>query len=199
MAHHSDGIFDGVSRKRLADTIKCRRKREFAPQNRRFGNTDLRIPGAYICKLRRVVAGIGALTSGSTVGVDPSLEKQTSGKTFETVARVWFARWKTDRYQRHAHYVIRRLEVVIFPEIGSRWSEFDMDGARWNIPAQRMKMKSLHIVPLSKQAVVLLTTLREISFHRERVFPGDLNPQKPMSNNTILYYLVSAKHSRPCT
>ena len=62
-----------------------------------------------------------------------------------------------------------------------------------------MKMKSLHIVPLSKQAVVLRTTLREISFHRERVFPGDLNPQKPMSINTILYYLVSAKHSRPCT
>ena len=53
-------------------------------------------------------------------GVDPSLEKQASGKSFEAVAREWFARWQTDRNQRHAHYVIRRLEVDIFPEIGSR-------------------------------------------------------------------------------
>ena len=53
-------------------------------------------------------------------GVDPSLEKQATGKTFETVAREWFARWSTDRNQRHAYYVIRRLEADIFPEIGSR-------------------------------------------------------------------------------
>ena len=37
--------------------------------------------------------------------------------------------------------------------IGASWSEIDTDAARWNIPAQRMKMKTPHIVPLSKQAL----------------------------------------------
>jgi Arm DNA-binding domain len=55
-----------------------------------------------------------------TDGIDPSQEKQASGKSFETVAREWFARWKDGRNERHAHYVIRRPELDIFPEIGSR-------------------------------------------------------------------------------
>ena len=45
--------------------------------------------------------------------------------------------------------------------------------ARWNIPALRMKMKTPHIVPLSKQALAVLKKLREISFDNEFVFPGD--------------------------
>ena len=73
--------------------------------------------------------------------------------------------------------------------IGASWSEFDTDAARWNIPPQRMKMKTPHIVPLSKQALAMVTKLREISFDNELVFPGDVNPGKPMSNNTLLFAL----------
>jgi integrase len=73
--------------------------------------------------------------------------------------------------------------------IGASWSEFDTEAARWNIPAQRMKMKTPHIVPLSKQALAIVTKLREISFDNELVFPGDVNPGKPMSNNTLLFAL----------
>jgi integrase len=73
--------------------------------------------------------------------------------------------------------------------IGARWSEFDTKAARWNIPAERMKMKSAHIVPLSKQALSVLKQLREISFGRELVFPGDVRSTKPMSNNTLLFAL----------
>jgi integrase len=73
--------------------------------------------------------------------------------------------------------------------IGARWSEFDLEENRWNIPAERMKMKTPHIVPLSVQAKAILRRLKEISFDRELVFPGDLNPQKPMSNNTLLFAL----------
>lgn len=235
-------------------------------------------------------------------GIDPSAEKQTSGKTFETVAREWYAHWKSGRNERYAHYVIARLEADIFPEIGSRplteistsafrnavqkierrgaldiakrvlqncgqimryavandlasrnpvadvkpadvlkphkrrnyprvgakelpyllhaidtyvgsehtrlalqlmaltfvrtseligarWSEFDMKAARWDIPAERMKMKTPHIVALSIQALAVLKRLKEISFDRELVFPGDVNPRKPMSNNTLLFAL----------
>ena len=73
--------------------------------------------------------------------------------------------------------------------IGARWPEFDLKDSRWDIPAERMKMKTPHVVALSKQAQAILERLQAISFDREFVFPGDLNPHKPMSNNTLLFAL----------
>jgi integrase len=70
--------------------------------------------------------------------------------------------------------------------IGARWEEFDLDGARWDIPADRMKMKTPHIVPLSAQAVNLLKTLQLITGHSALLFPGERDHEKSMSNNTIL-------------
>jgi integrase len=70
--------------------------------------------------------------------------------------------------------------------IEARWSEFDLDAARWDIPAERMKMRTPHIVPLSRQAVEILRSLNHLTGHGELVFPGDRDPSKPMSNNTIL-------------
>lgn len=70
--------------------------------------------------------------------------------------------------------------------IGARWAEFDLDAARWDIPAERMKMKTPHIVPLSVQAVNLLKTLQLITGHSMMLFPGERNHEKSMSNNTIL-------------
>jgi len=73
--------------------------------------------------------------------------------------------------------------------IGARWSEFDLIASRWDIPAERMKMRTPHVVPLSTQAKAVLERLEAISFARELVFPGDLDPTKPMSNNTLLFAL----------
>lgn len=73
--------------------------------------------------------------------------------------------------------------------IGARWPEFDLKQSRWDIPAERMKMKTPHVVALSTQSQAILKRLKEISFDREYVFPGDLNPHKPMSNNTLLFAL----------
>ncbi|URW82168.1 tyrosine-type recombinase/integrase [Alcaligenes sp. DN25] len=70
--------------------------------------------------------------------------------------------------------------------ISARWEEFDLDTARWDIPAERMKMKMPHVVLLSRQAVQLLRTLHTLTGHRELLFPGERKHQKPMSNNTIL-------------
>jgi integrase len=70
--------------------------------------------------------------------------------------------------------------------IGARWSEFDLKAARWDIPAERMKMKTPHIVPLSSQAVNILKTLHLVSGHSPLLFPGERDHEKPMSNNTIL-------------
>jgi integrase len=235
-------------------------------------------------------------------GIDPAAEKQVLGKTFEVVARAWYARWAKNRHPQYAYYVMKRLEEDVFPKIGSipasdvptsafrdvvkkieargaaeiakrvlqncgqimryavahdhatrnpvvdvrpadilnprkkrnyprvgekelpallraidgyaggehtrlalqlmaltfvrtteligaRWSEFDTKFTRWDIPAERMKMKTPHIVPLSVQAKRILEKLKEISYGRERVFPGDIDPKKSMSNNTILFAL----------
>jgi integrase len=70
--------------------------------------------------------------------------------------------------------------------IGARWSEFDLQSGRWDIPAERMKMRTPHIVPLAKQSLEVLDMLRKLSGDTELVFPGDRNSSKPMSNNTIL-------------
>ncbi len=235
-------------------------------------------------------------------GIDPAAEKRTMNKHFEEVARNWYDRWKAGRNQRHAVYVLRRIEADVFPQlgrrpvseltasdfrdmaqkierrgaldiarrvlqtcgqimryavvhdlvahnpvadvkpsdilkprrkrnyprigakdlpdlliaidgylggehtrlalqmmaltfvrtselIGARWTEVDLKEARWDIPAERMKMRTPHIVPLSAQAVAVLEQLKEISFDRELVFPGDMNPKKPMSSNTLLFAL----------
>jgi integrase len=70
--------------------------------------------------------------------------------------------------------------------IGAKWAEFDLDAGRWDIPAERMKMRTPHIVPLAKQALDLLGTLQTLTGQSEWLFPGDRSAKKPMSNNTIL-------------
>lgn len=79
----------------------------------------------------------------------------------------------------------------------ARWDEFDFDKACWRIPAKRkeiegvryshrgMKMKEEHIVPLSRQALSLLERLKQLSGDNERLFPGDHDPKKVMSENTV--------------
>lgn len=71
--------------------------------------------------------------------------------------------------------------------IAAKWQEFS--DTEWRIPAERMKMKTPHIVPLSKQAKAVLEQLRAMSYGREYVFPNDLDRPTHMSNNTILYAL----------
>jgi integrase len=70
--------------------------------------------------------------------------------------------------------------------IGARWAEFDLDARRWDIPKERMKMKTPHIVHLSDQTLEVLRTLHLLSGHSALLFPGERDHAKPMSNNTIL-------------
>ena len=68
---------------------------------------------------------------------------------------------------------------------GARWAEIDADAAVWRIPAERMKMKAAHVVPLSRQALEVLAQQRAISGERELVFPSPFYPGKPLSENTL--------------
>ena len=67
---------------------------------------------------------------------------------------------------------------------GARWAEIDLDAKLWTIPAERMKAKREHIVPLSPQALEILDVMKLISAHREHVFPSRNDPKQPMNSQT---------------
>lgn len=79
----------------------------------------------------------------------------------------------------------------------ARWAEINFETAMWTIPAKRekidgvkhsergAKMGTIHYVPLSNEAINILKTIKEISGKYELIFPGDSNPYKPMSENTV--------------
>ncbi len=69
--------------------------------------------------------------------------------------------------------------------INATWEEFDLDAAEWAIPAERMKMRKPHIVPLSKQAVAILRQLQTMNGNYKWVFASPTKPRRHMSNNTI--------------
>ncbi len=68
---------------------------------------------------------------------------------------------------------------------GAEWSEFDLDAAEWRIPADRMKMREAHIVPLSTQAVEILRNLHALTGAGRYVFPSLRSRDRPMSDNTV--------------
>lgn len=83
-----------------------------------------------------------------------------------------------------AYTFVRTSELI-----EARWTEIDLKTKEWRIPAERMKMKSPHIVPLSKQSVDLLKTLHTHTGSTEFLFHNQNDYSKPMSNNTILMAL----------
>jgi integrase len=83
-----------------------------------------------------------------------------------------------------------RLAPLVFVRPGelrkAEWAEFDLDKAEWNIPAERMKMREPHLVPLAAQAVAILRELHALTGSGKYVFPGARTTKRPMSDNAIL-------------
>lgn len=67
----------------------------------------------------------------------------------------------------------------------AEWSEITLDAAEWNIPAERMKMKTAHLVPLPRQAVEILRELQPLTGHSKYVFPCHRSPLRCMSENAV--------------
>jgi integrase len=68
---------------------------------------------------------------------------------------------------------------------GARWGEFDLEKREWRIPADRMKMKEQHIVPLSEQTIEVLDEIKRISLGTELLFPCRTDINKPISDNAL--------------
>ncbi|AOE49265.1 integrase domain-containing protein [Kangiella sediminilitoris] len=67
---------------------------------------------------------------------------------------------------------------------GAEWSEIDFKQKTWTIPAERMKKRIEHVIPLSNQAMKLLEIMKSISGKRKHIFSSTKNPRKPMSSST---------------
>ncbi len=82
-----------------------------------------------------------------------------------------------------------RIAPLVFVRPGelrhAEWSEIDFNVGEWRISASKMKMKAMHIVPLSKQAISILEDLFEITGNGKYVFPSVRSFQRPMSENTV--------------
>ncbi|OTA16700.1 integrase [Xenorhabdus vietnamensis] len=67
----------------------------------------------------------------------------------------------------------------------AEWSEIDFDKSQWEIPAEKMKMRRPHIIPLSRQAIDILEQIKPITGQRKYVFQGRINQSQPMSAMTL--------------
>ncbi|GJL72369.1 MAG: integrase [Nitrosomonas sp.] len=82
-----------------------------------------------------------------------------------------------------AHTFVRTNELI-----GAVWSEFDLANALWTVPAERMKKRNEHIVPLTSRVIAIIRELKIIAGNSRYLLPGR-NPNKSISNNTLLYAL----------
>lgn len=82
-----------------------------------------------------------------------------------------------------------KLAPLVFVRPGelrhAEWSEIDLDAGEWRIAAHKMKMKAVHIVPLSKQAIEIFKEIKAINGDGKYVFPGLRSTDRPMSENTV--------------
>lgn len=83
-----------------------------------------------------------------------------------------------------------RLAPLFFVRPGelrhAEWSEFDLGKKEWRIPAEKMKMRAQHIVPLSSQAIDILLELHPYTGEGKYLFPSTRTPTRPMSENTVI-------------
>jgi integrase len=66
----------------------------------------------------------------------------------------------------------------------TRWADIDFEKKIWTIPAERMKKRRTHMIPLTEQALALLEAIKPYSGHREYVFPADRNPRTHCNSQT---------------
>lgn len=79
------------------------------------------------------------------------------------------------------HLMLRPTELR-----AGEWSEIDLPGAIWRIPAERMKMDEAHVIPLSRQVVLILTELQAVTGRLPFLFPSVRSPrERPISDNTL--------------
>ena len=134
----------------------------------------------------------GALSSRPTIQHFASLTDPTA------IGRLLFALdTYPGTYQARAALKLAPFLFVRSGELArAEWSEFDFEAAEWRIPATKMKMKQLHIVPLSRQVLDMLDELRSFSGHGQFLFPGRTKGKAFMNSDILVTALRRLGYSK---
>ena len=152
----------------------ARQVRSFASRVFRYGVATTR------CKHDVAADLIGALTTPTVKHHAAIVDPVEVGALLRAI--------KGFQGQPSTHYALR-LAPHVFVRPGelrhAEWSEFDLDTAIWVIPAARTKMRKVHQVPLSWQAVAILREMHKVSGTGKLAFPGLRGATRPLSENTF--------------
>ncbi|MCR9772595.1 integrase domain-containing protein [Vibrio harveyi] len=108
-----------------------------------------------------------------------TLEPHELPKLMTTIANASIKKVTRCLLEWQLHTMSRPAEAA-----GAKWEEIDLENKLWIIPAERMKKRREHRVPLTEQTITLLEELKPISGHREFLFPSDRDPKKPCNSQT---------------
>jgi len=122
----------------------------------------------------------GALTSPKAKHYGAIIEAKRAGELLRAIDGYEGQVLTKLAMQLSAHVFVRPGELR-----HAEWSEIDLEGALWTIPAEKMKMGRPHAVPLSRQSVALFRQLQDISGPSGFVFPSIRTRTRPMSENTV--------------
>jgi integrase len=125
------------------------------------------------------LAGIGKAFEAPAKVNMPTLKPERLPELMQSVANASIKLITRYLIEWQLHTMTRPSEAA-----GTRWDEIDFDKQLWTIPAERMKKRRAHVVPLSSQALRLLERIKPISCHREHVFPADRNPRSHANQQT---------------
>lgn len=139
----------------------------------------------------------GRIQFDPTYGIEIAMKKHKSGH-YASISIDELPKFLLDLFEYRdritrqtflAIYLMMLTFVRTSELIQAKWQEIDFEKAMWVIPAERMKMRLPHMVPLSKQALKILTELKDMNEMNQYVFPSFIRSKKPMSNTTILVAL----------
>jgi len=125
------------------------------------------------------LAGIRAAFKTPQVTNMPSLPPSELPELMQTIARASIKIVTRFLIEWQLHTMVRPGEAAI-----AKWENIDFEAKLWNIPAEDMKKKRPHSVPLTPQALSLLNAIKPITGHREFIFPADRKPSKPSCSQT---------------
>ncbi|BCA93896.1 integrase [Legionella antarctica] len=125
------------------------------------------------------LAGISKAFQTPTKQHLPTLTPDQLPELMQTIFTANIKRTTRCLIEWQLHTMVRPSEAA-----GARWEEIDFDSQLWTIPAERMKKKKEHMVPLTDQCIALLESMKPMSGHREHVFPADRNPRTHINSST---------------
>jgi integrase len=157
----------------------------------------------YCGAVLRYATATGRAARDVTVDLRGSLAAKPSTKHHASITdpqKIGLLLRQIDSYQgTPTTHAALRLAPLVFLRPGElrkgEWREIDFERKEWRVHLDRMKMKETHIVPLSRQALVILQELRVITGNQQFIFPSSFKTDQPLSENALNYGLRKLGYS----